>query len=209
VAYKALDAAAWLKRYRPNPAVLRQLSLNRDKPIIVLRTEESFASYLEGKASDSAPVIGPVIEEILRRKLDAQIVISTRYGRQAPVLRQKFGDRVRVVDHIVDATSLLYYSNIFIGSGGTMTVEAALLGRPAISNFPGEKPLYIRYLERKGLVKTIRSPREIALSVARTLGSEEEREEQKKRGAKLLRQMEDPIKVISGVVRKTWRKNEK
>jgi predicted glycosyltransferase len=209
VTYKALDAAAWLKRYNPNPAVLKQLSLKRDKPIIVLRTEESFASYLEGKASDSAPVIGPVTEEILRRKLDAQVVISTRYGRQAPVLRQKFGDRVHVVDHIVDATSLLYYSTIFIGSGGTMTVEAALLGRPAISNFPGEKPLYIKYLERKGLVKTIQSPREIALRVARTLASEQEREEQEKRGTKLLRQMEDPIKVISRVVRKTWRKNEK
>jgi len=92
VSYRALDAAAWLKRFKPNPAVLKQLSLKREKPIIVLRTEESFASYLEGKASDSAPVIGPVTEEILRRKLDAQIVISTRYGRQAPVLKQKFGE---------------------------------------------------------------------------------------------------------------------
>ena len=208
VAYKALDAAAWLKRYKPNPAVLKQLSLKRDKPIIVLRTEESFASYLEGKASDSAPVIGPVTEELLKQKLDAQIVISTRYGRQAPVLRQKFGKKVRVIDHIIDATSLLYYSNIFIGSGGTMTVEAALLGRPAISNFPGEKPLYIKYLEQKGLVKTIRPPRGIALSVARTLASEEERERQESRGTKLLREMEDPVKVISGVVRKTWRKTE-
>ena len=78
VAYRALDAAAWLKRHKPNPAVLRQLSLKRDKPIIVLRTEESFASYLEGKASDKAPVIGPVVEEILRLNLDVQIVISTR-----------------------------------------------------------------------------------------------------------------------------------
>jgi len=208
VPYKALDAAAWLKRYTPNPAVLKQLSLKRGKPIVVLRTEESFASYLEGRASDSAPVIGPVTEEILRRKLDAQIVISTRYGRQAPVLRQKFGDRVRVVDHIIDATSLLYYSTIFIGSGGTMTVEAALLGRPAISNFPGEKPLYIKYLERKGLVETIRSPREIALRVAMTLASEEEREEQENRGAKLLRHMEDPVKVISRVAKKTWSKTE-
>ena len=90
-----------------------------------------------------------------------------------------------------------------------MTVEAALLGRPAISNFPGEKPLYIKYLETKGLVRTIQSPREIALRVARTLASEEEREEQKKRGAKLLRRMEDPVKVIHRVVRKTWRKGEK
>ena len=197
-----------MKRHRPNPAVLKQLSLKRDKPIIVLRTEESFASYLEGKASDNAPVIGPMTEELLRRKLDAQIVISTRYGRQAPVLRKKFGSRVRVVDHIIDATSLLYYSTYFIGSGGTMTVEAALLGRPAISCFPGEKPLYIKYLEKKGLVKTIQSPREIALMVSRSLSSDEEREQQERRGTKLLDEMEDPIKVISGVVRKTWKETQ-
>src|SRR3989449_7111404 len=205
VAYRALDAAAWLKRHRPNPAVLKQLSLKSGRPIILLRTEESFASYLEGKASDKAPVIGPVTEEILRRKLDAQIVISTRYGRQAPVLRQMFGNRVRVIDHIVDATSLLYYSTIFIGSGGTMTVEAALLGRPAISCFPGPKPLYIKYLEKKGLVKTIQSPRTIAMKVRETLASDKAMEEQQKRGAQLLRGMEDPIKIISAVVRRTWK----
>ena len=208
VAYRALDAAAWLKRHRPNPAVLKQLSLKSGRPIILLRTEESFASYLEGKASDKTPVIGPVTEEILRRKLDAQIVISTRYGRQAPVLRQMFGNRVRVIDHIVDTTSLLYYSTIFIGSGGTMTVEAALLGRPAISCFPGPKPRYIKYLEKRGLVQTIRSPRRIAQEVGRILSSEEEREEQQRRGTSLLHQMEDPIRIISGVVRKTWRKTE-
>jgi predicted glycosyltransferase len=208
VHYRALDAAAWLKRHRPNPEVLKQLRLKRSKPIIVLRTEESFASYLEGKASDAAPVIGPITEEILKRRLDAQIVISTRYGRQAPVLRQKFGNRVQVVDHIIDATSLLYYSTIFIGSGGTMTVEAALLGRPAISCFPGEKPLYIKYLEKEGLVKTIRSPRRIALETGRVLASEKERENQQERGTRLLAQMEDPIRVISGVVRKTWRKTQ-
>jgi predicted glycosyltransferase len=205
VPYRALDPAAWLKRFKPNPAVLRQLDLKRDKPIILLRTEESFASYLEGKASDKAPVIGPITQEILRWKVDAQIVISTRYGLQAPVLRQKFGRRVRIVDHVIDATSLLYYSTFFIGSGGTMTVEAALLGRPAISCFPGEKPLYIKYLEKEGLVRTIQSSREIASRVVRTLASEEEREEQQRRGTKLLQEMEDPVRVISGVVRKTWK----
>ncbi len=205
VEYKALDAAAWLKRHKPNPEVLRQLSLTRDKPIIVLRTEESFASYLEGKASDKAPVIGPVAEEILKLKLDVQIVISTRYGRQAPVLRQEFGNKVRVIDHIVDSTSLLYYSTLFIGSGGTMTVEAALLGRPAISCFPGDKPLYIRYLEKKGLVETIQSPRTIATKVRETLASDKKLEQQQRRGTRLLRHMEDPIKIISAVVRKTWK----
>src|SRR5260370_26224622 len=97
---------------------------------------------------------------------------------------------------------------MILGCGGAMPVEAALLGRPAISKFAREKPLYIKYLEKKGLVKTIRSAREIALRVAGTLGSEEEGEKQEKRGTKLLREMEDPIKVISGVVSRTWRKTE-
>ncbi len=206
IPYRALDAAAWLKRHKPNPGVLRQLSLKRDKPIIVLRTEESFASYLEGKASDKKPVIGPVARELLRLNLDAQIVISTRYGRQAPVLRQEFGNRVRVIDHIVDSTSLLFYSSAFIGSGGTMTVEAALLGRPAISCFPGEKPLYIKYLEKERLVETIRSPKKIAAKISRVLESEDERAKQEIRGRALLHRMEDPVRVISEVVRRTWQK---
>ncbi|MBO0889217.1 DUF354 domain-containing protein, partial [Candidatus Bathyarchaeota archaeon] len=97
VQYRALDAAAWLKRHKPNPGVLRQLALDRDSPIVVLRTEESFASYLEGRASDSRPVVGPIVKELLRLRLDAQIVISTRYGRQAPVLRKQFGRKVRII----------------------------------------------------------------------------------------------------------------
>lgn len=203
VPYRALDAAAWLKRFKPNSSVIGQLGLKRDRPIIVLRTEESFASYLEGKASDSAPVVGPIVDEILNLRLDVQIVISTRYGLQAPVLRQRFGKKAHVVDHIIDSTSLLSYSTLFIGSGGTMTVEAALLGRPAISVFPGEKPLYISYLEKEGLVETLRSPKQIAQIVKRTIESKREQKEQRERGAKLLARMEDPIKVITNVVLKT------
>jgi predicted glycosyltransferase len=203
--YRALDAAAWLKRHKPNSRVLSQLSLSRHKPIIVLRTEEAFASYLAGKASDREPVIGPIIQEILNSKLDAQIVVSTRYGQQAPVLRRRFGRRVHVIDQIIDATSLLDYSAAFVGSGGTMTVEAALMGKPAISCFPGEKPLYIKYLERKQLVKSMRSPRRIASEVRRILLSDDESEAQRIRGRALLASMEDPVAKISSVVRMTWR----
>jgi predicted glycosyltransferase len=159
---------------------------------------------LEGKASDEAPVIGPITEEILKLGIDAQVVISTRYGRQAPVLRKKFGRRVRIVDHVVDSTALLYYSSFFIGAGGTMTVEAALLGIPTVSCFPGEKPDYIKYLEKKRLVQTIGSPNRIARVVSETLSSGAEQEAQKERGTRLLRWMQDPIEVISRVVKRSW-----
>jgi uncharacterized protein len=202
--YRALDAVAWLRRNKPNPAVLKQLSLDRDKPLVVLRTEESFAAYLAGKSNDSKPVVGPIIAEILKRRLDVQLVVSTRYGRQAPVLRQKFGSKVQIIDRVIDTTSLLHYTTAFIGSGGTMTTEAALLGRLAISCFPGEKPLYIKYLERKGLVTTILHPKKIAQTLAKALTSPKELDKQKKRGTALFQWMEDPISVLTRVVRKTW-----
>src|SRR5439155_21037494 len=114
-------------------------------------------------------VVGPIIDWLLRRGLDCQVVVSTRYGMQAPVIRKRFGEKVTVVDRIVDATSLLSHSSAFVGSGGTMTVEAALLGIPSISCFPGPKPLYIKYFERLGLAETIKSPRQISPKVHRML----------------------------------------
>jgi predicted glycosyltransferase len=200
ILYKALDPAAWLKRHHPSDNVLRQLDLGKDRPIVVFRTEEAFASYLMGKASDKEPVVGPIIDELLRRRVECQVVVSTRYGMQAPVIRKRFGERVTVVDKIVDATSLLSYSSAFVGSGGTMTVEAALLGIPSISCFPGPKPLYIQYLERLGLVETIKSPQEIASKVHRILTEPEAFESQKRDGKRLLTKMEDPVaKILSTV----------
>jgi predicted glycosyltransferase len=200
ILYRALDPAAWLKRHRPSDNVLGQLDLTRDKPIVVFRTEEAFASYLMGKSSDKEPVVAPIIDELLREGLECQVVVSTRYGMQAPVLRKRFGEKVTVVDRVVDATSLLSYSSAFVGSGGTMTVEAALLGIPSISCFPGPKPLYIQYLERLRLVETIKSPREIASSLRRMLTDPQAFETQKRRGKQLLANMEDPVaKILSTV----------
>jgi uncharacterized protein len=203
VLYRALDPAAWLKRHHPNKKVLRQLGLKENLPIVVFRTEEAFASYLMGRASDKEPVVAPIIDELLKLGLECQVVVSTRYGMQAPVIRKRFGERVTVVDRIIDATSLLSYSSAFVGSGGTMTVEGALLGIPSISCFPGPKPLYIQYLERLGLVKTIRSPREIANKVRQILMSPETFEGQKRKGKELLAKMEDPIAKILSTVKLT------
>ncbi len=201
VTYKALDAAAWLKRHKRDHKVLENLGLDQDRPIVFLRTEEAFASYLMGKASDHAPVVLPVIRELITSRIDAQIVVSTRYGMQAPVIKKAFGRRVQVLERIIDATSLMAFSSAFIGSGGTMTVEAALLGTPAISCFPGDKPLYITYLERRGLVSTMRSPRRIASTIRDILAKPERFEQLRTRGRRLLEWMEDPAIRLSNVVK--------
>lgn len=206
VRYRALDPAAWLKRHRHSDDVLGQLGLDKHRPIVVLRTEEALASYLMGKANDSEPVISPIIDRLLKRKLDCQIVVSTRYGMQAPVIRKRFGDKIWVIDRIVDAPSLLSHSFAFVGSGGTMTVEAALLGIPAISCFPGPKPLYIQYLERLGVVETIKSAPRVVSRVEKMLNDPESFDDQRKRGRQLLTKMEDPVAKILSTVELTQEK---
>jgi predicted glycosyltransferase len=204
--YRALDAAAWLKGFKPDPRIMPSLGLDRDRPVIFLRTEEAFAAYLMGKATDRAPVVLPIIKELLRRQVDAQIVVSTRYGLQAPILKKNFHNQITILDHIVDSPSLLAHSAMFVGSGGTMTVEAALLGTIAISCFPGQKPLYISYLEKKKLVDTIFSPKQIASKAADALTNPEKYTTRGDRGSALLNWMEDPAQQILAKITDSLRK---
>ncbi len=194
--YRALDAAAWLKDFKPNPRIQSELGLDPDRPIIFLRTEEEFAAYLMGRAKDTSPVILPIIKQLLKRQFDAQIVVSTRYGQQAPTLKKTFHDKITILDRIIDSPSLLARSAIFIGSGGTMTVESALLGTVAVSCFPGPKPLYISYLEKKKLVVTIYSPKQIASRVDDVLTDPEKYSARKENGKALLAEMENPAQRI-------------
>ncbi|MEM2144682.1 MAG: DUF354 domain-containing protein [Candidatus Jordarchaeaceae archaeon] len=134
--YDAIDPAAWLKNFSPNRMVTESLGLNPDRKIVVFRAEEAFASYLLGKTSDDNPLIAPLIREVLNLNDELQIVVLIRYGRQKSSL-SKISRKITVLDHVVDSASLISNSTLFIGGGGTMSIEAALLGIPTISFFPG------------------------------------------------------------------------
>src|SRR2546422_3147050 len=116
VLYQALDPAAWLKRHHPSGEVLRQLDLKKNKPIVVFRTEEAFASYLMGKASDKEPVVAPIIDELLRRGLDCPAVVSPRNRVQAPAIRKRLGEKVSGGASNVGATRLPPFSSELCGS---------------------------------------------------------------------------------------------
>ena len=70
---------------------------------------------------------------------------------------QKFKGRVIVPTDLVDGVKVLQEAKLFIGLGGTMTAEAALVGTPSISFFSGS--FFVeRYLISKGLLT---KPRDI------------------------------------------------
>jgi hypothetical protein len=196
VQYNALDPWVWLKDFKPDREILRQLGLDESKPILTFRTEESFAAYLLGK-TQAETTVAPVIKKILGESRGLQIVAVPRYEEQVNALRQAFGNKIVVCGTVVDGPSLLYYSSVFVGAGGTMSAEAALLGVPTISCYPSEPSLIERYLIRKGLVTRETDPEK---DVKKILAILRNKNRAKKRhvakAQKLVRNFEYPIDVI-------------
>jgi hypothetical protein len=197
VRYRALDPTVWLTNYKSNPRALDSLNLDRGKPLIVLRTPEEFAAYLSEHSSSTSINATDIVRKILDLGgTETQLVILPRYDNQAERFSKLFGNRVIVPEHVIDAVSLLQMSSVLIGGGGTMTAEAALLGVPVISYYPGDTTFVERFLIGYGLVERILDPGRVAQRAMAVSKNEEFREFYRKRSAKLFRSMEDPLRVI-------------
>ena len=197
VRYRALDPVAWLSGYKSDTKALDGLNLDRDKPIVVIRTPEEFAAYLGDRSSTLSSKVTDVIGKVLDISGDGmQIVVLPRYNVQGDRLRKRFGSKVVVPEHVIDAIPLMRASSVFVGGGGTMTAEAALLGVPVISYYPGDPTFVERFLIRYGLVERVLDPGRIAQRALTISKSEDFREFYQKKSTRLLRNSEDPMRVI-------------
>ncbi len=77
-----------------------------------------------------------------------------------------------------------------------MTAEAALLGVPVISCYPGDPTFVERFLINRGLAERVLDPARIAQRTIAISKREDLREFYRKKSAKLLQSMEDPLRVI-------------
>ena len=197
VRYKALDPIVWLSGYKSNKEALDGLKLDPNKPILMVRTPEEFAAYLTERSSTLSSKVTDVIGKVLEINGDGmQIVVLPRYDVQRDRLKKRFGDRVIVPEHVIDAIPLVRASSVFVGGGGTMTAEAALLGVPVISYYPGEPTFVERFLIKYGLVERVLDPGRIAQRAFVISKSDDFREFYQKKSAKLVRSMEDPLRII-------------
>jgi predicted glycosyltransferase len=197
VRYRALDPAVWISGFKSDPKSADSLKLDVSKAIIVIRTPEEFAAYLSSRTSSMS---GSAVE-ITAKLVDmaeegSQIVVLPRYDGQGDRLKKRFGDRVIVPEHVVETAPLLAKASVFIGGGGTMTAESALLGVPAISYYPGEPTFVDRFLISYGLVDRLHDPERIAQRAVAVCKNSEFRELCRKKSSRLLQSMEDPLRII-------------
>ena len=126
VQYKAIDAVVTMQRTINEK--IKSPFKNNNKKNILIRIEEEEASY----TSKSSKII-PIIQKIANDFKDENIVVLGRYTKQIENLQKIIDSKVKIVKMSFDGKYLLKNTDIFIGSGGTMTAESALMGIPTIS----------------------------------------------------------------------------
>ncbi len=185
--YRALDPAVWLKRRRRAGA-----SNQKQKPTILVRLEESYAPYL-AKSDESWSE--RVLVRLARDFKDYDLVALCRYDDQLASVRERFGSSYTVPENVVDGAELIERSDAFVGMGGTMTTEAALLGVPAVSAFQGPSLYTEKFLLSKKLLLKASNVEEVSRSLRASL-SLRYRNAYHRRAAALLRWMEDPAAKV-------------
>lgn len=129
--YDGIEEMIYLSDFEPDKKVLEKLDIDNSQKLISMRPEQSLAHYFHGTEG----LLKPVIRKL---RFENQIVLLTRSEKQREEYLKEFGDTIVIPPHAIDAPSLLYYSDLFIGAHGTMSREAWVLGTPTISMYSGD-----------------------------------------------------------------------
>ena len=191
VQYKAVDAVVTMQRKTKEN--ITSPFKNNNKKNILIRLEEEEAAY----TSKSSKII-PIIKKIANDYKDENIVVLGRYTQQIINLQKTVGKKVKVIKMSFDGKYLLNNTDIFIGSGGTMTAESALMGVPTIS-YNAVPNIIENFLVKKSLVKRETDPKRVSNEIKRIFRRKSHQNQ--KRAVKVVKQMEDPIQKLEKMIK--------
>jgi uncharacterized protein len=152
-AYAGLKEEYYLADFKPDPAVLEQLGLERERPLVVVRTPPEVSLYHRFEN----PLFRRVLE-CLATGEDQTVVLPRTDEQREEVAR--LGDFV-VPAKAIDAQSLVAYADLVISAGGTMNREAVALGTPVFTTFEGRLGAVDEALLREGRLRRLDDPGQI------------------------------------------------
>jgi uncharacterized protein len=150
-AYAGLKEEYYLADFEPNAAVLDELSLDRARPIVVVRTPPEVSLYHRFENDLFARVLERLRAEATERGV--QPVVLPRVAPQRAELSGVPG--FVVPEHAIDAQSLIAYSDLVISAGGTMNREAVALGVPVYTTFEGRSGAVDEWLIAEGRMRRL------------------------------------------------------
>jgi uncharacterized protein len=152
-AYAGLKEEYYLADFEPDVAVLSELGLVRERPLVVVRTPPEVSLYHRFE--------NPLFRRVLERLAAdaAQTVVLPRTAAQRREIAA-LGEFV-VPERAVDAQSLVAHADLVISAGGTMNREAVALGTPVFTTFEGRLGAVDEALLREGRLHKLDDPGQI------------------------------------------------
>jgi uncharacterized protein len=163
--YHGLKEEYYLADFEPDPTVVDELGLDRKQIIVTVRTPPAVALYHR----QTNPLF-PGLLKRLGEADDVQTVVLPRTADQADEIRGLGYPSVTVPGEAVDAQSLVSYSDLVVGAGGTVNREAAALGIPVYTTFSGRLGGVDEWLVREGRLRPLTDP--AALEIVKHSGEQ-------------------------------------
>jgi uncharacterized protein len=151
--YPGLKEEYYLADFEPDPAVLSELGLDRDRPIAVVRTPPAVSLYHRFE--------NPLFAAVLERLRGSQSVVLPRTAEQRAELAGAGG--FVVPEHAIDAQSLIAFADLVISAGGTMNREAVALGTPVWTTFEGRLGAVDERLIAEGRLRGLERAEDVVL----------------------------------------------
>ncbi|HEV7844848.1 MAG TPA: DUF354 domain-containing protein [Thermoleophilaceae bacterium] len=151
--YAGLKEEYYLADFEPGEGVLGELGLDRERPLVVVRTPPEVSLYHRFE--------NPLFPQVLERLAasEAQTVVLPRTPEQRDEVRRLGG--FVVPEHAVDAQSLVAFADLVISAGGTMNREAVALGTPVYTTFEGRLGAVDEALLRDGRLRKLTDADEV------------------------------------------------
>ena len=153
--YPGLKEEYYLADFEPDTAVLTELRVDRERPLLVVRTPPEVSLYHRFEN----PLFRRVLEWLAPK--DLQTVVLPRTAAQADEVRRL--GAFTVPERAVDAQSLVAYADLVVSAGGTMNREAVALGTPVYTTFEGRLGAVDEALLGEGRLRRLGDPAEIVV----------------------------------------------
>lgn len=126
IKYPGVKEGIYLWHYRQKNAINTRVEARKKKKVVFIRPEPWTAQYYKGERN--------FIDDLLIDLKDRfKIVVLPRGKVQEDYYRQEKFTGIIVPEKSISLTDIMANCDLFIGAGGTMTREAAVLGIPTIS----------------------------------------------------------------------------
>jgi uncharacterized protein len=158
VRYPGLKEEYYLADFVPDPLVLDELGLDREKVIVVVRPPPETSEY-------HAPndLYAATVRRLAATADRAQAVIVPRTEEQGAAARALGSPNLIVPERAIDAQSLIAHADLVVSAGGTMNREAVALGTPVFTTFSGQMGGVDEALIAEGRLRVLDDPAALPL----------------------------------------------